>query len=85
MNIKQISVEEFDRLFDDGEDISGYIDWSKGERAGMNPRHVDFDLPDWLVHSLDAQARQHGTTRQALVEAWLTERVKQGQGLSKAD
>lgn len=31
-NHKKITTEEFDRLFDEGEDISKLVDWSKGER-----------------------------------------------------
>ena len=31
---KPISAEEFDRRFDDGEDMGDYIDWSSGRRAG---------------------------------------------------
>ena len=29
-----ISMEEFDRKFDAGEDLSDYIDWSKAKRPG---------------------------------------------------
>ncbi|MBC2595983.1 MULTISPECIES: hypothetical protein [Ruficoccus] len=32
MKAKKISVEEFDRRFDDGEDISEHLDWSTARR-----------------------------------------------------
>lgn len=32
MKTKKISVEEFDRQFDAGEDISKYLDWSTARR-----------------------------------------------------
>ena len=36
---KEITTEEFDRRFDEGEDISGMVDWSKGKRlhGGKRP------------------------------------------------
>lgn len=33
--MKKISAEEFDRKFDEGEDISEYIDWSTTWRPGI--------------------------------------------------
>lgn len=32
---KPISAEEFDRRFDAGEDMGGYIDWSSERRPGQ--------------------------------------------------
>jgi len=31
-NYNKITTEEFDRRFDEGEDISDFVDWSKGKR-----------------------------------------------------
>lgn len=76
MSVKQISVEELDRMFDDGEDISAYIDWSKAERPGLKPRRVNVDFPDWMVRCLDAQAQKRGVTRQALIKMWLADRLE---------
>ncbi len=38
-NHKEITTEEFDRLFDAGKDISDMVDWSKGKRlhGGKRP------------------------------------------------
>ena len=41
-------------MFDDGENISDYIDWSKATRPGLKPRRVNVDFPAWMVRSLDA-------------------------------
>ena len=32
---KKISAEEFDRRFDDGEDMTDYLDWSRARRPGL--------------------------------------------------
>lgn len=36
-----ITAEEFDRRFDDGEDISAYLDWDNVRRPGLETRRVN--------------------------------------------
>lgn len=38
-----ITAEELDRRFDDGEDISQFLDWDKARRPGLKPRRVNVD------------------------------------------
>ena len=73
---KQISVEEFDRKFDDGEDISDYIDWSSARRPALEPQRVEIDFPTWMVERLDREAALYGVARDALVKLWLAERLE---------
>ena len=75
MNVKKISTEEFDRRFDDGEDMADYIDWSSARRPGQEPKRVNVDFPQWMVARLDAEAKRRGVTRQALIKIWLAERL----------
>jgi hypothetical protein len=72
---KQITAEEFDRMFDDGEDISEYVDWSKARRPGLEPKRVNVDFPAWVVNGLDREARRLGVTRQALIKMWIAEKL----------
>jgi hypothetical protein len=72
----RISAAEFDRKFDDGEDISEYIDWASASRPGLEPTHVDVELPTWMVDGLDGEAQRLGITRQALIRTWLAEKLK---------
>ena len=74
--MKKISAAEFDRKFDDGEDISEYIDWSKATRPGLKPKRVNVDFPSWMVTSLDREARRLGITRQALIKTWIAEKLR---------
>jgi len=76
MTVKQISAEEFDRMFDEGEDIDAYIDWSSARRPGLETRRVNLDMPDWMIRSLDVQAKKRGVTRQALIKMWLADRLE---------
>ena len=74
--MKTISVEEFDRKFDDGEDISEYVDWSSVHRPGLVAKRVNVDMPQHMVAKLDIQAKKRGVTRQALIKMWLADRLE---------
>jgi len=71
-----ISAEEPDRRFDDGDDISDYLDRGKATRPGLQPRRVNVDLPSWTISELDKQASLIGVTRQSVITVWLSERIK---------
>ena len=71
-----MKATEFDRKFDEGEDVSGHIDWSKAERPNVQPKRVNVDFPAWVVDGLDHQARRLGVTRQALIKLWIAERLQ---------
>lgn len=75
MSIKPISAEEFDRRFDDGEDMGDYIDWSSARRPGMEAKRVNVDFPQWMVAGLDREAKRLGITRQALIKTWVAARL----------
>ena len=76
-----ITAEELDRRFDEGEDISRYLDWSKATRPGLEQRRVNVDLPVWMISSLDKEAKRIGVTRQSIVKMWLSDRIKAVEGL----
>ena len=71
-----ITAEEFDRRFDDGENMTKFLDWDKATRPGLEPRRVNVDLPSWMISELDKQASLIGVTRQSIIKVWLSERIK---------
>jgi hypothetical protein len=72
-----ISAEEFDRIFDEGEeDILQYFDLTKTTRPGLEQEKVSVSLPKGMVESLDKEAARIGVTRQAVIKAWLDEKLK---------
>jgi hypothetical protein len=75
MTPKPISAEEFDRRFDDGEDMGDYIDWSSVKRPGLEIKRVNVDFPQWMIARLDTEAKRRGVTRQALIKMWLADRL----------
>ena len=75
MDVKTITAEEFDRRFDDGEDMGDYIDWNSAHRPNLEPKRVNVDFPRWMVAGLDREAKRRGITRQALIKMWLADRL----------
>jgi len=74
-----ITAEEFDRRFDEGEDITPFIDKSSLRRPGLQARRVNVDFPEWIIEKLDAQSMLIGVSRQSLIKLWISERVQQEQ------
>jgi hypothetical protein len=72
----KVKATDFDRRFDDGEDVSGLVDWSSARRPNLETRRVNVDFPAWVVTSLDKQAKKLGITRQALIKLWIAERLQ---------
>ncbi len=77
------STEEFDRRFDDGEDIHNLIDISKAKiiRHGKKVR-ITLDVAEDLVKEIDGIRNTIGVDRGALIKIWLYERVKQEKALT---
>ena len=69
---------EFDRRFDEGEDIHDIVDLSKAKitRPGRKVR-ITLDVPEALVRDIDALRERMGVDRGALIKVWLHERVAQ--------
>lgn len=71
-----MKATEFDRRFDDGEDMSAHVDWSKARRPNTESKRVNVDFPVWVVAGLDRQAKRLGITRQALIKMWIADRLQ---------
>ena len=80
-NILAKTAEEFDRRFDEGEDVTDLIDISKAaiKRGGKKVR-LTIDISESLVREIDDIRMKIGVDRGALVKIWLYERIKQEKG-----
>jgi len=76
MKKKSIKAEEFDRKFDNGEDILEYLDLEKARRPALEQKRVNVDFPKWMIQSLDKEAKRLGVTRQSIIKIWIAERLK---------
>ena len=77
MKKKSIRASEFDRKFDDGDDIYDYLDLSKVVRPGQKQKRVNVDFPVWMIQLLDREAKKLGVTRQSIIKFWVAERLKE--------
>ncbi|MCG6119882.1 MAG: BrnA antitoxin family protein [Blastomonas sp.] len=84
MSEKWASAEELDRMFDEGEDMDEFIDWSSARRVNAPPKRVNIDFPAHVVAQLDFEAKRRGVSRQALVKFWIVERLDAGAKLDSA-
>ncbi len=71
-----MKAEDLDKIFDDGKDITGYLDIAKAKRPGQQQKRVNVDFPLWMIHLLDKEARRLGVSRQAVIKIWLAERLE---------
>ena len=72
------STEEFDRRFDEGEDIHDLVVMSKAKiiRRGKKIR-ITLDMAEELVQGIDRIRERIGVDRGALIKVWLHERLQQ--------
>lgn len=71
-----MKASEFERKFDKGEDIIADLDLSKIRRPAQEQRRVNVDFPEWMIQSLDREARRLGVTRQSIIKVWIAERLE---------
>jgi len=70
--------EDFDRRFDEGEDIHTLVDVSKAliRKPGKKVR-ITLDVSQYLVEEIDRIRESIGVDRGALIKVWLHERVQE--------
>lgn len=73
-----MKASEFDRKFDEGKDVTADLDLSKVRRPAQEQRRVNVDFPEWMIQSLDREARRLrlGVTRQSIIRVWIAERLE---------
>ena len=81
--MKKITAEEFDEKFDNGDDIDEYLDFSSAvklkdmKKIKTETKKVNVDFPEWVIESLDKEAKKIGVTRQSIIKVWIAERLKE--------
>ncbi|MCK4560009.1 MAG: CopG family transcriptional regulator [Calditrichia bacterium] len=72
-----MEAKDFDRKFENGDDIIEYLDLDKVLRPRQEQKRVNVDFPVWMIQQLDKEARKLGVTRQSIIKIWLAERLKE--------
>ncbi len=70
-----MKAKKFDQKFDEGENITSFLDFTKARRASREQRRVNVDFPTWMIEALDREAGRLGVTRQSIIKMWLAERL----------
>jgi len=84
--MKKITAKEFDEKFDNNEDIDEYLDFSTAirlkdvKKLKTDTKKVNVDFPEWIIESLDNEAKKIGVTRQSIIKVWIAERLKEEVG-----
>lgn len=77
---KEISVEEFDKVFDEGkESILDYLDLDKAvvNQPNNEQKPLSVQFPIWMVDKLDYEAERLGINRQAIIKIIIDEGLQQ--------
>lgn len=73
--MQKISAEEFDRKFDNGEDISEFVDWSKATRPNLESVAMTVIVRRGTMLGLKRRAKALGLSPEELLEIWLREKL----------
>lgn len=74
--MKAMKSKEIEKKFDEGEDISKYLDISKARRPKQEQKRVNVDFPLWMIHLLDKESKRLGVPRQSIIKVWVAERLE---------
>ncbi|MBW6459639.1 MAG: BrnA antitoxin family protein [Bacteroidales bacterium] len=72
-----MKAEEFDKKFDDGQDISAFLDLQNAERPGHGSKRINVDFPVWMIRLMDKESKRLGVTRQSIIKIWIAEKLKE--------
>lgn len=71
-----MKAEEFDKKFDEGKDVTRYLDFSRIRKPVQEQKRVNVDFPIWMIQLLDKEAKRLGVPRQSIIKMWVAERLK---------
>ncbi len=70
-----MKAKDLDKRFDQGKNVSRYLDLTRAKRVNQEQRRVNVDFPSWMIHALDKEADRLGVTRQSIIKVWISERL----------
>jgi hypothetical protein len=72
-----MKAKDFDKKFDNGEDIIQELDLTKAQCPGQTSARVNVDFPEWMVQMLDNESKRLGISRQAIIKFWIADKLKE--------
>lgn len=71
---KAIPAEEFDRAFEEGKDLTPYLDL-RSAKARHPTQRINVDVPKDLLEKVDQEATRIGVPRTSLIKIWIAEKL----------
>lgn len=71
---KKLSASQFDKDFDQGKDMSKYVDL-KSMKAHYPVQRINVDMPKDILQKMDQEAARIGVTRTSLFKMWIAEHL----------
>ena len=71
-----MKAKDFDKKFDAGENVTEHLNLAEARRPYQDTKRVNVDFPEWMVNSLDREAKRLGVSRQSVIKMWLAERLE---------
>lgn len=78
-----MKASEFDKQLDKGEDVVQHPDLRRARRPGWEPTPVSMDLPLWMVHLLDKEAKRLGVSRQSIIKIWVADHLEKASAMRR--
>ena len=72
-----MKAKDFDKSFDEGENITKFLNMAKARRLKLEQKRVNVDFPLWMIYSLDKEAKRLGVTRQSIIKVLVAEHIQQ--------
>jgi len=72
---KRISAKVFDEVFDQGKDVTPYLDL-RTAKVRQPTHRVNVDIPRGLLDRVDREAERVGVPRTSLIKVWIAERLE---------
>jgi hypothetical protein len=66
-----MKAQEFDQKFDDGENITEFLDVAKAKRHQPEQAIVSINLPIWMIELINREADRLGVTPQSVIQTSL--------------
>lgn len=76
-----MKAKELDNKFEEGKRVLENFDLSKARRPNQEQRRVNVDFPQWMIQSLDKEAKRLGVPRQSIIKIWLAEKLQKSSQL----
>lgn len=71
---KNISAAEFDKAFEQGDDLTKHLDL-KSAKAQHPTQRISIDFPKSIIENVDMEAAKIGITRTSLIKIWVSEHL----------